>query len=138
MIEREAEATWRGDLAHGNGTYRAGDVERPYSFGSRFEAKEGSNPEELIGAALTSCFAMALSHDLAAAGHVPTEVNASARVHLDADALAITRVELRTRGEVPNLDEATFRSYAEQAKENCPVARVLAGTEIELVEARLG
>lgn len=138
MIERDAEATWRGDLAHGNGTFRAGDVERPYSFGSRFEAKEGSNPEELIGAALASCFAMALAHDLAAAGHEPSEVHAAARVHLDADAQAITRVELRTRGEVPDIDEDTFRSHAEEAKENCPVARVLAGAEIELVEARLG
>ena len=138
MIERTAEAAWRGDLAHGDGTYRAGDTERPYSFGSRFEAKEGSNPEELIGAALASCFAMALAHDLAADGHVPAEVNASAAVHLDPDALAITRIELRTDADVRALDEETFRSYAEAAKENCPVSKALAGVEIELAEARLG
>lgn len=137
MLERTAEATWRGDLARGEGTYRFGDVEKPYSFPSRFEAGRGSNPEELIGSALASCFAMALAHGLAEGGHTPTAVHASASVHLDPEALEIVRIDLRTRGEVPGIDAETFREQAEEAKANCPVSKALAAVDVRLEEAVL-
>lgn len=137
MIERSAEATWRGDLASGSGTFRFADVERAYSAASRFEAGEGTNPEELIGSALAGCFSMALSHALAEAGHVPTAVHASAAVHLDTDALEIVRIDLRARGEVPGIDAETFRRHAEEAKANCPVSKALGAVDVRLEEARL-
>lgn len=137
MIERTAEATWKGDLSRGSGRFRSGALEASYSFASRFESGEGSNPEQLIGAALASCFAMALSHGLAEAGHTPSAVRASALVQLDPEASAITRIELSVEGEVPGVDADGFRSQAEEAKANCPVSKALAGVEIELAEASL-
>lgn len=137
MIERTAEATWKGDLSRGSGRFRSGALEASYSFASRFESGEGSNPEQLIGAALASCFAMALSHGLAEAGHTPSAVHASALVQLDPEASAITRIELSVEGEVPGVDADGFQSQAEEAKANCPVSKALAGVEIELAEASL-
>lgn len=137
MIERTAEATWKGDLSRGSGRFQTGALEASYSFASRFESGEGSNPEQLIGAALASCFAMALSHGLAEAGHTPSSVRASALVQLDPEASAITRIELSVEGEVPGVDADDFRSQAEEAKANCPVSKALAGVEIELAEASL-
>lgn len=137
MITRDASATWNGDLAGGDGTIRSGTLDHPYSFGTRFEDEEGVNPEELIGSALAGCFAMALAHGLAGAGHEPRSIDARTRVHLDPDALAITRIDLETEGRVPGLDADAFREAAREAKENCPVSKALGGVEIVLGDARL-
>lgn len=137
MLKRKAEATWKGDLSRGNGRFRSGTIEAGYSFASRFESGDGSNPEELIGAALASCFAMALAHGLAEAGSTPSSVHATAVVHLDPEAEAIARIELSVEGEVPEIDADGFRSKAEAAKANCPVSKALGAVEIELVEAKL-
>lgn len=137
MVERKAEATWKGDLSRGNGRFRSGTVEGSYSAASRFEDGDGSNPEELIGAALASCFAMALSNILDGAGHTPSSVHAEATVHLDPGGPAVTRIELRVEGEVPGVDADAFRSHAETAKANCPISKALGAVDIELVEAEL-
>ena len=137
MITRNASATWNGDLAGGNGTIRSRTLDHPYSFGTRFEDEDGVNPEELIGSALSGCFAMALAHGLSEAGHEPRSVDARARVHFDPDALSITTIELEVEGRVPGLDADGFREAAEDAKENCPVSKALAGVEIVLEDARL-
>lgn len=137
MITRDASATWNGDLGNGRGTVRSHTLDHPYSFATRFGDREGTNPDELVGAALASCFAMALAADLDEHGHDPTSVGATARVHLDPDALAITRIELEVEGEVQGIDDAHFREHAEDAKENCPVSKALAGVEIVLKGARL-
>ncbi len=137
MITRDASATWNGDLAGGNGTIRSRTLEHPYSFGTRFEDEEGVNPEELIGSALAGCFAMALAHGLDEAGHDPESIDARTRVHLDPDGLAITRIDLVAEGRVPGLDADAFREAAEEAKENCPVSKALAGVEIVLRNALL-
>lgn len=136
MAVRQSDAEWRGDLAKGSGTMRLGSgaFEGSYSFPSRFENGQGTNPEELIAAAHAGCFSMALSHGLAQAGHAPTRVHTTARVHLDKaeGGFAITRIELDCEAEVPGIDEATFRQQADGAKANCPVSKALAGTEITL------
>lgn len=137
MATRNGSAEWKGDLKSGSGSLRVGDgaFEGAYSFSSRFEEGEGTNPEELIAAAHASCFAMALSDILAEDGHVPDSVRARARVHLRQvdEQPTLARIELEAEGSVPGIDEETFRSYAEKAKQGCPVSRALAAVpEVEL------
>ncbi|HEV2856901.1 MAG TPA: OsmC family protein [Solirubrobacterales bacterium] len=141
MATRNGSAEWRGDLKGGSGSVTVGEgvFEGRYSFASRFEEGDGTNPEELIGAAHASCFAMALSLLLSEEGHPPDSVRAQAKVHLrNVDGLpTIARIELEAEGSVPGIDDDAFRSFAEKAKEGCPVSRALAGVpEIEL-SARL-
>ena len=137
MITRQAQAVWNGTLKQGDGTVRFADEEQPYSFASRFERGDGTSPEELLGAAHAGCFSMALALVLGERGHEPEAIRTTATVALDPDALAVTRVELETEGEVPGLDEASFREAAEKAKAACPVSKALAGAEVVLKAARL-
>jgi lipoyl-dependent peroxiredoxin len=137
MPIREGSAEWQGDLRTGSGTVsvESGLFSGQYSFRTRFEDGPGTNPEELIGAAHASCFAMALSNILAEAGHPPDSINATARVELHpVDGVpTITRIQLITQGRVPGIDQDQFSDYAGQAKVGCPVSRALAGVgEMEL------
>ena len=137
MPIRTATARWEGNLTEGSGTVKTGKggIQGNYSFKSRFEEGEGTNPEELIGAAHAGCFSMAFSKDLADAGFTPNSVETTAKVHLDkTDAgFSVTRIELDTVGDVPNIDADTFRKIAEGAKENCPISRLLSpGAQISL------
>lgn len=136
MPVRTAEAEWKGNLPQGTGRIKTqtGSFEGAYSFGSRFEEEQGTNPEELIAAAHAGCFSMALSAQLANAGHEPRSVRTTARVHLEkGDAgFSITRIDLVTRAQVPGIDEATFQEKAEAAKAGCPVSRALQAVEITL------
>ncbi|MEV4621786.1 OsmC family protein [Asanoa sp. NPDC049573] len=141
MPIRTSSARWSGNLTEGSGTIRTGKggFEGNYSFKSRFEEGEGTNPEELIGAAHAGCFSMAFSKGLADAGHTPTSVETTAKVHLDkTDAgMTITRIDLESVGDVPGIDDGEFQKIAQGAKENCPVSRLLSpGAEITLT-ARL-
>ena len=141
MPIRTASARWQGNLTEGAGTVRTGKggLEGNYSFRSRFEEGEGTNPEELIGAAHASCFSMALSKQLADAGVSDTSVETTAKVHFDkTDAgMTVTRIDLETVGQAPGLDEAQFTKLAEAAKEGCPISRLLSpGAQISLT-ARL-
>src|SRR5215212_6201044 len=113
MPTRSGSATWRGGLQGGDGDLRVGDgvFEGAYSFKSRFEEGEGTNPEELIAAAHAACFAMAFSNDLASAGHTPESVEARARVVLkEVDGSpTIARIELTAEGSVPGNDEDEYQ-----------------------------
>lgn len=141
MATRNGSAEWRGDLKGGAGTVKVGDgvFEGNYSFSSRFEDGEGTNPEELIGAAHAGCFAMALSLVLTEAEHPPESIKAEARVHLRiVDSLpTIAKIDLDVEGSVPGLDEDAFRSFAEKAKDGCVVSRALAGVPEITLNARL-
>ena len=141
MAARTGSAEWRGDLKGGAGTVKVGDgvFEGTYSFASRFEEGEGTNPEELIAGAHAACYSMALSGALAADGHVPDSVSTTAKVHLrNIDgAPTIARIDLETEGVVPGIDAAQFQSYADQAKAGCPVSRALAGVPEIVLSARL-
>jgi osmotically inducible protein OsmC len=137
MPIRTASARWQGNLTEGSGTIKTGKggYEGNYSFKSRFEEGEGTNPEELIAAAHSGCFSMAFSKGLADAGFTPTSVQTTAKVHLDkTDAgMSVTRIDLETVGDVPGIDAADFQKIAEGAKENCPISRLLSpGAEITL------
>ncbi|MCC6491793.1 MAG: OsmC family protein [Pirellulales bacterium] len=140
MPDRTSTAVWEGDVAQGRGTMKigAGAWEGPYSFKSRFEDGAGTNPEELIAAAHAGCYSMALSSALGKAGHPPRRVATKAHVALEktAEGFRIPRIRLETAATVPGIDDARFQEIAEQAKQNCPVSKVLSGAEITL-EAKL-
>jgi len=133
---RSAEAEWNGDLKAGSGTMKLGSgaFEGAYSFRSRMEDGTGTNPEELIGAAHAGCFSMALSAILSGAGHTPTRVHTTAKVHFGPvdGGFAISKIELQTEAEVPGLSEEAFQGFAEDAKKGCPVSKALAATPITL------
>jgi osmotically inducible protein OsmC len=137
MINQHAEAVWHGGLKDGSGSFRFGATEGKYSFASRFEGGEGSTPEELVGAASAGCFSMALSLFLGQRGYSPEVIRTNATVQLDPKQLAITRIDLETEADVAGLDEAEFQRIAEEAKENCPVSKALAGVQIVLKSARV-
>jgi osmotically inducible protein OsmC len=136
MPVRNAEATWEGGLMDGEGSVELGSgaFSGSYSFSTRFEDEQGTNPEELIGAAEAGCFSMALSMIMGEDGHEPDRIHTTAAVELeevDGD-FAITSIEIDVEGSVPEMDEAEFVEYAEAAKENCPVSKALAGPEITM------
>jgi osmotically inducible protein OsmC len=137
MPTHKAEAEWKGNLVQGSGRLKVGSgaFDGPYSFKSRFEeGQAATNPEELIGAAHAGCFTMALTAQLSRAGLTPTRIHTVARVKLEkvGEAFAITRIDLETEAESPGIDAATFQKQALDAKQNCPVSKALAGTEIHL------
>jgi osmotically inducible protein OsmC len=140
MATRTGDAIWKGNLKEGDGRVRFGSFDAPYSFKSRFEDGQGTNPEELIAAAHAGCFSMALSHGLSQAGHEPKEVRTTAKVHLEktAQGFAIPRIELETVANVPGIDDATFQKQATEAKNNCPVSKLFRGAEISLTAKLTG
>ena len=141
MPKRTANARWEGSLTEGNGTMRmaSGAYEGPYSFQSRFQEGDGTNPEELIAAAHAGCFSMALSGELGKAGHDPESVESEAVVHLEkeGEGFTIKRIELRTRARVPGISDEQFQAAAEGAKKGCPVSRALAAVESIELDAQL-
>jgi len=140
MPVRKASAVWNGGLRDGNGSmkFQSGAFEGKYSFASRFEEAGGTNPEELIAAAHSGCFSMALSAALGKAGFTPKSIATDASVTLEkvGEGFGITRIDLKTVASVPDIDEAKFREIAQAAKENCPVSKALKAVEITL-DARL-
>jgi lipoyl-dependent peroxiredoxin len=140
MPTRTAHARWEGNLKQGKGQVDLGhgSFKAAYSFASRFEEGMGTNPEELLGAAHASCFAMALSLVLGQAGFPPDYVDATAHVTVipQNGGFKISQSHLVCEARVAGLDETAFAQHAAAAKTNCPVSQALAGTEITL-EARL-
>ena len=136
MITRSAEAEWKGDLKGGAGTVKLGSgaFEGDYSFNTRMGDAPGTNPEELLGAAHAGCFSMALAFGLTQAGHPPTSISTTAKVHFGQTegGFAISRIDLITEGVVPGIDAAAFQTAAESAKANCPLSKALAAVEITL------
>jgi osmotically inducible protein OsmC len=135
MAISKGSAEWTGGLKDGKGTMKPAHAgEAAFTLGSRFEGQPSSNPEELIGAALSGCFSMALTLGLEMAGLKPKSVKSAAAVHLDrqGEGFAITTIELTTEASVPGLDDAKFQAIAEETKKGCPVSKALAGTKITL------
>src|SRR5688572_20491672 len=136
MTTRTSSARWQGTLKEGSGTLALGSgaFEGSYSFVSRFEEGDGTNPEELVAAAHAACYSMALSNALSQAGFPPTAVVTNASVHLGKtdSGPGITRIDLVSTGTVPNIDEAEFLKIAEATKLACPISKALAAVEITL------
>jgi osmotically inducible protein OsmC len=135
MSTSKASARWEGSLRDGKGTMKpANAAEVPFSLKTRFEGERGSNPEEVIGAALAGCFSMAFSAALGKAGSNPTSIETEASVQLDkqGDGFAITSITLTTQANVPGIDAGKFETIAQETKQQCPVSKALAGTKINL------
>ena len=128
MMKRTASAQWNGTLKEGSGTLGTQSAilkDTPYSFRSRFADGTETNPEELIAAAHAGCFSMALSLMLEQAGSPPESISTKAELSLDTDKLEITTIVLNLTAKVPGISEEKFQEVAQQAKENCPVSKVL-------------
>jgi osmotically inducible protein OsmC len=142
MAERTATTSWDGDLAHGAGsiTGASGALnELAVTWASRTERSDGrTSPEELIAAAHSSCFSMALAHGLTEAGNAPEHLEVSAKVTLDLvdGTPTVTTSELHVTGRVPGVDDMGFIQAATDAAKHCPISRALAGVEIS-IEAEL-
>ena len=135
MPVRTANARWDGSLSEGKGTMRFADYAGPFTFASRFEEGEGTNPEELIGGAIAGCYSMALSADLGDAGHKPETVETVAEVEVRPDpagGFSITRIHLKTTATVPGISGDEFQKIAEGTKSGCPVSKALASVPISL------
>jgi osmotically inducible protein OsmC len=135
MPTSKASATWEGTIAKGRGSMKpehAGDI--AFSLATRFEGASGSNPEEVVGAALAGCFSMALSLGLEKAGMTPQSIRTSAVVHLEkvGDGFAVPRIELTTEVRASGGDDATFAAVTEATKKGCPISKLLAAAEITL------
>jgi osmotically inducible protein OsmC len=127
----KAKAVWNGKLRNGNGTFEAGSgsFKGAFSFATRFEAKPGTNPEELLAAAHSACLSMALSGDLEKAGTPATRLTTTAHCTMDIvnGKATVTTMRLEVRGVVPGIDQVAFAKAADGAKQNCPVSRALKG-----------
>jgi osmotically inducible protein OsmC len=128
-IARNASVHWEGDVAKGHGTITTGSgkISADYSFGTRFAGDPGTNPEELLGASLAACFTMALDATLTRAGHSPTSIDTTAKVHLHRQdgGFAIPQIELTTVAVVAGILDDEFAHLAQQAKESCPIGKAL-------------
>jgi lipoyl-dependent peroxiredoxin len=141
MASRNGSAHWEGSLAEGSGTVTVGERAWTgnYSFKSRFEDGEGTNPEELLAASHAGCFTMAMSLFLTTQGHPPASLDTTVKTHLRQvdEAPTITKAEIEVTGSVPGIDQDQFQRYAEQAKEQCVISRALAGVREMTVTATL-
>jgi osmotically inducible protein OsmC len=123
-------AKWQGGLKDGKGAIstKSGALkEYRYGFAARFEGQQGTNPEELIGAAHAGCFTMALSKILGDAGFTAEEMNTKAEITLEkqGDGFAITKSHLTLRAKIPGIDAAKFAELAGMAEKGCPVSKLL-------------
>src|SRR5688572_10819975 len=141
--ERRAAVTWNGDLMSGSGTIdevgSGAFAPLDVTWAARSEETSGGKTStgELIAAAHSSCFSMALAHSLAQAGNAPERLQTSATVTF-VPGTGITKIALSVRGTVPGLDAEGFREAAEDAKKNCPVSQALAGVRAITLGAELG
>jgi lipoyl-dependent peroxiredoxin len=135
MSVSKASAEWNGSLKKGQGNMKPEHAPAiPFSLGTRFEGVSGSNPEELIGAALAGCFSMALSGSLAKEKLEAEKIDTTAEVTLEADEVGfqISKIELTTRVKLSGVDEVKFEHIARATKESCPVSKALLGVTITL------
>ncbi|MEP6946415.1 MAG: OsmC family peroxiredoxin [Acidobacteriota bacterium] len=136
MADRKGRAVWRGGIMDGMGSIGLGSglFEGAYSFASRMGEDPGTNPEELLGASLAGCYAMALNATLKRQGKPATEVTAEANVHLGKEdsGFVIKGIDLTATASVHGLEDADFQTIAEDVKSTCPISKALGGTKITL------
>jgi lipoyl-dependent peroxiredoxin len=142
MTTSTSSAVWEGGLRDGRGHFDAGSgaFRGDYTFSTRFESAQGTNPEELIAAAHAACVSMALSAGLEAAKTPATRIRtkASCTAEKVGDGFRITKMRLEVRGEVPGLNQKAFEAAAQQAKDGCPVSQALKGNVPIELDAKLG
>lgn len=134
MATRNASARWQGTIKEGNGVMKYGHYEGFFSSASRFEEGEGTNPEELVGAAIAGCYSMFLSALLSGKDYKPESIETGATVQLDKDdrGPVITKIDLNCKAKVDGIDKGEFSELAGEAKKNCPISRLYQGTEVNV------
>ena len=140
MPTRTARTAWNGDLQDGSGQVELSssgvgtyDVSFPKRAAETADGK--TSPEELIAAAHSSCYSMALSAEIARAGGTPQSLDVTAAATLSPDpagGFRISEIALTVRAEVEGLDADGFSNAAQAAKNGCPVSKALSGTTITL------
>ena len=136
MAERKATAEWNGSLKEGAGKMALGSgmFEGAFSFETRMGDAPGTNPEELLGASLAGCYAMALNATLEKEGKPARTVRSEAKVFLGKDdaGFKINRIDLDAQAEVAGIEDAEFQTIAENVKKTCPISKALAAVTINL------
>ena len=140
-LVRSGSARWMGSLAQGEGRLTSGSgvlQDKRYAFATRFGQEPGTNPEELIAVAHAGCYCMALAHALGQAGKPPQSIEATAELSLQMSAQgpSVTGILLTVHARVDGLAPAEFEAFAQQAKKNCLVSRLL-NTQVSLTAALL-
>jgi osmotically inducible protein OsmC len=134
-VTSEATTLWFGDLMSGSGTTSLDSsdaAEFPVNWAARSEGETGkTNPEELLGAAHSACFSMAFANELAKFGTPPESLQVTAAVTFQPGE-GVTGSHLLVSAKVPNISEQDFERIAEDAKQNCPISKALAGVPITL------
>lgn len=135
-IKKSALSHWSGDIKSGKGqinTESGALTNQPYGFNTRFEGKQGTNPEELVAAAHSACFSMALSLALTEAGYVANDITTSAVVSLDEvdDGFEVSHIALHVEAKIADISEAEFNKMCEQTKQGCPISKLM-NAEISL------
>ena len=126
MITRTSTAVWQGSGKEGSGhisTQSPALRQEPYSYDSRFGDSSGTNPEELVAAAHAGCFNMRLASILALENIIPTELETACRISMDNGSIVQSHLMLKARA--AGIDSAQFGVFVEQAKETCPMSRLL-------------
>ncbi|MFO1258967.1 MAG: OsmC family protein [Gammaproteobacteria bacterium] len=141
-MKRTASAVWSGDLKSGKGAISTQSKTLksvPYSFSMRFEDGQGTNPEELIGAAHAGCFTMALSAFLSKAGFTATQLETSAEVSLEEveGNWTVTKIDLHLKAQIAKITKKQFSEIANDAKTKCPISRLFKA-EISLTAELIG
>jgi lipoyl-dependent peroxiredoxin len=128
-MQRKATAVWQGNLKEGKGSISTESgvlKDTQYSFKTRFESGNGTNPEELLAAAHAGCFAMALSNELGQAGMTAKKLEATGTVTLEAGSggFSITKSHIDLVADIPGADKAKFETAVKTAEKNCPVSKL--------------
>jgi osmotically inducible protein OsmC len=140
MSKRNANALWKGTLKEGNGTMNFSNYSGPFTFVSRFEEGEGTNPEELVAAAHAGCYSMFLSALISGEGLTPESIETKATVTLGKDETGpcITNIDLNSETKCQGLSQEKFDELAQAAKAKCPISRLYDGSTAEIsLDARL-
>lgn len=136
-----ASAVWKGTLKEGDGGFSAGSgaFSGAFTAATRFEGKPGTNPEELLAAALASCYSMALSAALERAGTPSTSIETTAHATMDTvdGKPTVAHMKLVVKATVPGATDAAFQEAAQLTKTGCPVSRALTGIPVVEIEAAL-
>ena len=140
MTTRNAKALWNGTLKEGKGVMNFSNYSGPFTFASRFEEGDGTNPEELVAAAQAGCYSMFLSALISGENLTPQSIETTAAVTLGKDDIGpcITNINLVCNVNCEGLSQEKFDELALAAKEKCPISRLYAGGTAKIdLEANL-
>ena len=135
-IKKSASANWSGDIKSGKGSIssESGALEsQPYGFNTRFEGRSGTNPEELVAAAHSACYSMALSLALTEADYIADDIKTTATVSLDEvdDGFEVSHITLNVKAKIEGISQLKFDELCVQTKEGCPISKLM-NAEISL------